>query len=220
MSTRDSNGDSKQIHWIAPDYQEQPYGCCINGVRQCAFQRDDARKHHTEPSPSCVEDSVRLDAHFRSILLDLENIEKLFVEKTNEAARANKAKVATALKGAGEHVPRKGKRVHGEGPDTGNPKKVRTAKYCKWCKAVDGPFTTHNTDECCRFNKNGSQKDRLTKPFDSSKKPAWKKPSGGNPDQMAYLTEEMTKLKKKLKKSQKRSKKRSRDSSDSDSNSD
>jgi hypothetical protein len=45
----------------------------------------------------------------RAILLDLENIEKLFAEKTNEAARANKAKVATALKGAGEHVPRKGK---------------------------------------------------------------------------------------------------------------
>jgi hypothetical protein len=42
------------------------------------------------------------------------------------------------------------------------------------------------------------QKDRLTKPFDSSKKPAWKKPSGGNSNQMAYLTEEMTKLKKSL----------------------
>jgi len=96
----------------------------------------------------------------RAILLDLENIEKLIVEKTNEAARANKAKVATALKGAGEHVPRKGKRAHGGGPDTGNPKKGRTAKYCKWCKAVDGPFTTHNTNKCRRFNKDGSQKDR------------------------------------------------------------
>ena len=104
----------------------------------------------------------------RAILLDLENIEKLIVEKTNKAARANKAKVATALKGAGEHVPRmgkkgagehvprKGKRAHGGGPDTGNPKKGRTAKYCKWCKAVDGPFTTHNTDECGSFNKDGS----------------------------------------------------------------
>jgi hypothetical protein len=152
----------------------------------------------------------------RAILLD----EKLFVKKTNEAARANKAKVATALKGAGEHVPRKGKRAHGGGPDTGNPKKVHTAKYCKWCKAVDGPFTTHNTDECRRFNKDGSQKDRLTKPFDSSKKPDWKKPSGGESSQMAYLTEEMTKLKKKLKKSKKHSKKCARDSSDSDSDSD
>jgi hypothetical protein len=159
----------------------------------------------------------------RAILLDLENIEKLFAEKTNEAARANKAKVATALKVAGEHVPRKGKRAGG-GTKKGTPKKGRTAKYCKWCKAVDGPFTTHNTDECRRFNKDGSQKDRLTKPFDSSKKPAWKKPSGGESSQMAYLTEEMTKmskLMKKLKKSKKHGKKRARDSSDSsDSDSD
>ncbi len=159
----------------------------------------------------------------RAILLDLENIEKLFAEKTNEAARANKAKVATAAKLAGEHVPRKGKRAGG-GTEKGNPKKGRTAKYCKWCKAVDGPFTTHNTDECRRFNKDGSQKDRLTKPFDSAKKPAWKKPSGGDSNQMAYLSEEMykmTKVVKKLKKSKKHSKKHARDSSDSsDSDSD
>jgi hypothetical protein len=110
--------------------------------------------------------------------------------------------------------------VQGGGPNDGTPKKGRTIKYCKWCKGVDGPFTTHNTDECRRFNKDGSQKDRPTKPFDSSKKPAWKKPSGGESSQMAYLTEEMTKLKKKLKKSKKHSKKRALDSSDSDSDSD
>ena len=157
----------------------------------------------------------------RAILLDLENIEKLFAEKSNEAARANKAKVATAAKLAGEHVPKKGKHAGG-GIEKGNPKKGRTAKYCKWCKAVDGPFTTHNTDECRGFNKDGSQKDRLTKPFDSAKKPAWKKPNGGDSSQMAYLTKEMskrTKLVKKLKKSKKHSKKRAHDSSDSDSNS-
>ncbi len=155
----------------------------------------------------------------RAILLDLENLEKVLVEKSNEAARANKAKVATAAKMAGEHVPRKGKRAHGGGPEKGTPKKGRTDKFCKWCKAVDGPFTTHNTTECRRFNKDGSQKDRLTKPFDSAKKP-WKKPGSGDPAQMAYLTEEMAKLKKRLKKSKKRSKKRARDSSDSDSDSD
>jgi hypothetical protein len=158
----------------------------------------------------------------RAILLDLENIEKLFAKKSNKAARANKAKVATAAKLAGEHVPRKVKRAGG-GADKGTTKKGRTAKYCKWCKAVDGPFTNHNTAECRRFNKDGSQKDRLTKPFDSSKKPAWKKPSGGESSQMAYLTEEMTKMSKlvkKHKKPKKHSKKRvcdSSDSSDSDS---
>ena len=153
----------------------------------------------------------------RAILNDLENIEKLFAEKANEAARANKAKVATATS-ADIRVPRKKGRSGGT-LDRGAPKKGRTDKYCKWCKAVDGPFTTHNTTECRRFNKDGSPKDRLTKPFDSARKP-WKKPGSGNADQISHLTEEMEKLKKRLKKSKKRGKKRARDSSDSDSDSD
>jgi hypothetical protein len=147
----------------------------------------------------------------RAILLDLQNIEKLFAEKSNEAARANKAKVATTAKLAGEHVPRKGKRAGG-GTEKGTTKKGHIAKYCKWCKAVDGPFTTHNTDECRRFNKDGS-----------TKNPAWKKPSGRDSSQMAYLTEEMSKMSKlvkKLKKSKKHGMKRARDSLDSDSDSD
>jgi len=45
----------------------------------------------------------------RAILVDLKNIEKLFAEKANKAARANKAKVAATAKLAGEQVPRKGK---------------------------------------------------------------------------------------------------------------
>ncbi len=69
-----------------------------------------------------------------------------------EEAQANKAKVAAAAKMAGEHVPRKGKRAHGGGPDMGTPKKGRTDKFCKWCKAVDGPFMTHNTRGCIDKN--------------------------------------------------------------------
>ncbi len=151
--------------------------------------------------------------------MDLENIEKLFAEKANKAARANKAKVAATAKLAGEQVPRKGKRTHGGGPEKGTPKKGRADKFCKWCKAVDGRFTTHNTTGCRRFNKDGSQKDRPTKPFDSAKKP-WKKPGSGNSNQISHLTEDMEKLKKRLKKSKKRGTKRARDSSDSDSDSD
>jgi hypothetical protein len=55
----------------------------------------------------------------RAILLDLKNLEKVFVKKSNEAVRANKAKVAAAAKLAGEHAPKKGKRVHGGGPEKG-----------------------------------------------------------------------------------------------------
>ena len=115
------------------------------------------------------------------------------------------AKVAATAKLAGEQVPRKGKRTHGGGPEKGTPKKGRTVKLCKWYKAVDKPFMTHNTTECRRFNKDGSQKGRLTKPFDSAKKP-WNKPGSGDPDQITYLTEEIAKLRKKLEKSKRHSK--------------
>jgi hypothetical protein len=90
----------------------------------------------------------------------------------------------------------------GEGPRRGPPRRdVPTSFY----KAVGKPFITHNTTEYRRFNKDGSRKDRLTKPFDSAKKP-WNKPGSGDPDQITYLTEEIAKLKKKLEKSKRHSK--------------
>jgi hypothetical protein len=152
----------------------------------------------------------------RAMLQDLENIKKLFVKKYNKKAQANKAKAATASKAA-ERVPEK--HAHEESSGKEAPQKGRSAKYCKWCKAADGPFTTHDTNECRRFEKDGKPKDRPAKPFDSAKKP-WKKTGSGDSSQMAYQTEKMIKLEKKLKKSKKHGKKRARDLLDSDSDSD
>ena len=120
------------------------------------------------------------------MLLDLENIEKLFVEWYNEKAQANKAKAATAPK-LGDHVPRKRAREGGSGKG-GAPQKGRSAKYCKWCKAADGPYATHDTIKCCRNLKDGSPKDKPTKP-----RKTWKKMGNGDFSQMAYLTEKLVK---------------------------
>ncbi len=150
-----------------------------------------------------------------AMLQDLKNIEKLFVEKYNKKARANKAKAATAPKTA-ERVPKK--RAHGGGSNRGAPKKGHSAKYCKWYKNANGPYTTHNTIKCRRFEKDGMPKDKPVKPFDSAKKP-WKKTGSRDSSQMAYLTEKLSKLKKKLKKTKKHGKKRACDSLDSDSDS-
>jgi hypothetical protein len=136
-------------------------------------------------------------------------------EKYNEKTKASKAKAASAS--AELHVPKK--RANAGGADKRASKKGRTAKYCKWCNAANGSFTTHNTAECCRFEKDGSPKDRLVKPFDSAKKP-WKMTGNRDSSQMAYLMERLLKLEKKHKKSKKHGKKRSRDSLDSDSDSD
>jgi hypothetical protein len=151
-----------------------------------------------------------------AMLQDLENIKKLFVEKYNEKAQANKAKAATAPKTA-ERVPKK--RTHGGGSNRGAPQKSRSAKYCKWCKNTNGPYTTHNTIKCRRFEKDGTPKDKPVKPFDSAKKP-WKKTGSRDSGQMAYLTEKVDKLKKKHKKTKKQGEKCARDSSNSDSDSD
>jgi hypothetical protein len=105
-----------------------------------------------------------------AMLQDLENIDKLFVKKSNEKARANKAKAATAPKMA-ERIPKK--RAHRGGSDRGAPKKGRSAKYCNWCKVANGPYTTHDTIKCCRFEKDGTSNDKPVKPFNFAKKP-WK----------------------------------------------
>ena len=89
----------------------------------------------------------------RAILLDLKNIEKLFAEKTNEAARANKAKVATALKGAGEHVPRKGNTELDD--EAGhNHCKMSHDHYKSFCRLVLGLYydtwALHHTERAFR----------------------------------------------------------------------
>jgi hypothetical protein len=98
----------------------------------------------------------------RSMLYDLETIEKVFVEKNNEKAKASAAKAGTAPQ-KGDSVPRK----KGKGGSSGGPapKKARTAKYCKHCKAVDGPYQTHNTSDCRRFDKDGKEVGKPHKPF-------------------------------------------------------
>ncbi len=91
----------------------------------------------------------------RSMLLDLENTDKVFAAKDGKKARAIKASAGTAPKKA-ENVPKK----HGKGGGSRGSapkKKARSAKYCKWCKAASGTFQTHKTIECCRFDKDGNE---------------------------------------------------------------
>jgi hypothetical protein len=110
----------------------------------------------------------------RLMLHDLETIKKVFAEKNNKKAKASVAKAGTAPQ-KGASVPhKKGK---GVGSGGAAPKKACTAKYCKWCKAVDGPHQTHNTSDCRRFDKDSKEVGKPHKPFDPAKKP-WKKGGG------------------------------------------
>jgi hypothetical protein len=91
------------------------------------------------------------------------------------------------------------------------PKKVCFEKHCNLCKKHRGTFTTHNTHECHRFEKDGKEKSN----FRIAKKGGKKSyPSKQN---FAQLTKKIEKLEKALKKSAKKGKKRCYEDSDSDS---
>ncbi len=112
----------------------------------------------------------------------------------------SKAKLETSKKAA--HKGKKGKKH----PDTKCmarvPKKVRFRKHCNLCKKHGGMHTTHNTHDCCRF-----EKDRKEKPeFHPTKK-------GGNKvnpinQNLVQLTKKIKKLEKVLKKLSKKAQKR------------
>ncbi len=90
------------------------------------------------------------------------------------------------------------------------PKKAHSAKFCQHCKNNGGPYTSHNTTECCKYNKDGKAVAAAgKKPYE--KKP-YKKDGGGNDKQVAFLTDAIESLVKKgLKKAaKKKHKKRSR----------
>jgi hypothetical protein len=81
------------------------------------------------------------------------------------------------------------------------PKKVCFEKHCDLCKKHGGAYTTHNTHDCCRFEKDGKEKSE----FRTAKKGGKK----GNPvnHNLVQLTKKIKKLEKALKKSGKKGKK-------------
>jgi hypothetical protein len=84
-------------------------------------------------------------------------------------------------------------------------------KHCNICKKHGGTHTTHNTCDCCRFEKDGKEKSS----FHAAKKGGYKSnPVNHNFEQ---LTNKIEKLEKALKKSGKKGKKRCYKDSNSDS---
>ncbi len=109
------------------------------------------------------------------------------------------------------HKGKKGKEQPGTKASIRLPKKVCFKKHCDLCKKHGGAYTTHNTSECCRFEKDGKDKSD----FRSAKK-GGKKYNLVNHN-FAQLTKKIKELKKALKKSGKKGKKSHYEDSDSNS---
>jgi hypothetical protein len=137
----------------------------------------------------------------RLLLTLLEAIERVCTYEKGKSESSEKS----------SHKSKKGKKCPGTEATIRVPKKVCFEKHCDLCKKHGGAYTTHNTRECCRFEKDGKEKSN----FYNAKKGGKK----GNPvnHNFAQLTEKIKKLKKALKKSGKKGKKRRYKDSDSNS---
>jgi hypothetical protein len=108
------------------------------------------------------------------------------------------------------HKSKKGKKCPGTDSMVRVPKKIHFEK-CNLCMKHGGAYTTHNTRDCRRFEKDGKEKSN----FQAAKKGGKK----GNPvnHNFAQLTKKIEKLEKAVKKFGKKGKKRCYEDSNSDS---
>ncbi len=121
------------------------------------------------------------------------------LEAIKRVSTYKKGKLESSKKSS--HKSKKGKKRPGTNSAVRVPKKVRFKKHCNLCKKHGGAYTTNNTRNCCRFEKDGKEKSD----FCTTKKGGKK----GNPvnHNFAQLTKKIEKLKKVLKKSGKKGKK-------------
>ncbi len=104
----------------------------------------------------------------------------------------------------------KGKKRPGTSPTVQVPKKVQFEKHCNLCKKHGGAHTTHNTGECRKYEKDGTEKSS----FRAAKKGGKRSyPANRN---FVQLTKKIKKLEKALKKSGKKGKKHRYEDGDSD----
>jgi hypothetical protein len=82
------------------------------------------------------------------LLTLLEAIERVCTYKKGESESSKKS----------SHKSKKGKKHPGTDSTARVPKKVRFEKLCNLCKKHGGAYTTHNTRDCCTFEKDGKEK--------------------------------------------------------------
>ncbi len=90
----------------------------------------------------------------RGLLPDLEAIKRIMNEKHQASLKA-KAKEASSASMSAKGNSKK--HSASENPsELRVPKKVKPTRLCRHCKNKGSPHLTHNTKECCRYDKDGN----------------------------------------------------------------
>ena len=154
----------------------------------------------------------------RKLLTVLENIEKC---KQSSTVPMKPAATANGSNGKSNgYAEKNGKRKGMSSLADRIPKKGRTERHCALCQKYGGTHTTHNTEKCSKYEKDGTEKAGWSSKLPSNSSSKFRKPDNS----YAQLQKRFEKLEKAVKRGKKGSsssrKKKRYDSSDSDSNSD
>jgi hypothetical protein len=103
----------------------------------------------------------------RALLSDLENIKRVMLERYSKK-RQSKDKAGTTAHPEKEGKPKKG--VLKRGSSDRVPKKARIEKFCQNYKTHNGAHQTHNTTDCCHWDKDGKPLGQFgARPFEKHK---------------------------------------------------
>jgi hypothetical protein len=197
-----------------PWFYYSPHANASTKLKNVPFMEAELGAHVLRMCPLMWQDQYNLNKKgiklmdMHSLLTSLEAIECIC---TYEKGKSDNLEKSNKSSNKGE----KRKKHPGTNSTVRVPKKVRFEKFekhCELCKKHGGAHTTHNTRDCRRYKKDGTEKSD----FCAAKKGGKKNyPVNQN---FAQLTKKIDKLEKALKKSGKKGKKRCY--KDSDSNSD
>jgi hypothetical protein len=191
-----------------PCFYYSPHANASTNPKKVPFPEAELGAHVLHMCPLAWQDQYNLNEKgmmpldMRTLLTSLEAIERVCThEKGKQEEKSEKSSFNS----------KKGEKRPGTDPTARIPKKVRFAKNCNLCKKHGGAHTTHNTGECRKYEKDGTEKSS----FRAAKKGGKRSyPSNQN---FAQLTEKIEKLEKVLKKSGKKGKKHRYEDSDSHS---
>ncbi len=120
------------------------------------FAKADLSSHVLQMCPYAWQDQYNLHkkggtpVDMRSLLLSLEAIERVCGREGSDKSNPSGNKKLSHSKKKGTKQP---------GTDSPRvPKKVHTEKHCNLCKKHGGAYTTHNTHNCHRFEKDRTEK--------------------------------------------------------------
>jgi hypothetical protein len=196
-----------------PCFYYSPHANASTKPKNIPFAEAELGAHVLRMCPLTWQDQYNLNEKgmtpmdMRSLLTSLEAIEHVCTYKKGKSDNFEKSNKSS---NKGE----KGKKRPGTDSMVRVPKKVcfeKFEKHCNLCKKHGGAHTMHNTRDCCRYEKNGTEKSS----FRTAKK-GGKKTYPVNQN-FAQLTKKIDKLEKALKKSGKKGKKRRYEDNNSDS---